>query len=175
MSLKIKSSKPAFIGESKFLSEGLHVVIITAIAETLAKVSPNWKDQTPQLQVEFTGENEKTITHWFNLKGYKTRADYEGQAIPKGIEFRSSENGNEEYAVNTKTGERIESESKTAECERMLAEFAYNVADEQAGVEVDLKEGLQVGIMVREGGRGFNEVHYFKGVTATQEKMAEQA
>lgn len=173
--MKIKASRPAFNGESKFLGEGLHQVIITSIGDTLAKVSQNWKDQTPQIEVVFTGENEKTIKHWFNLKGYQTRADYEGKDIPKGIEFRSSENGNEEYAVNVKTGERIESESKTAECERMLAEFAFYVADEQAGVDVDVKEGCTVGIMVREGSRGYNEVHYFKGVTATAEKMSEEA
>ena len=173
--MKILAKKPAFNGESKIIGAGLHKVIILAIAETLAKVSPNWKDQTPQLEVDFQNEEGKTLKHWFNLEGYQTRADYEGKDIPKGIEFRSSENGNEEYAVDTATGMRIESADKTAECKRMLAEFAYNVADEKAGVEVDIKEGSIVGIMVRENSRGFNEVHYFKGISSTLKKLAEQA
>lgn len=163
------------MGESKIIGAGLHQVIITAIAETLAKVSPNWKDQTPQLEVKFEDSEGKSIMHWFNLKGYKTRADYEGQDIPKNVEFRSSENGNEEYAVDTKTNTRIESPEKTAECENMLAKFAYYLADEQAGVDVDVKEGMPVGIQVRENARGFNEVHYFKGASATETALQEQA
>lgn len=169
--MKLVSKKPAFQGESKIIGEGLHQVIITAIAETLAKVSEFWADQTPQIEVDFEDANGKTLKHWFNQKGYKTRADFEGQDIPAGIEFRSSENGNEEYAVDTKTNMRIESESKTAECENMLAKFAYYVADENAGVEVDIQPGSTVGIMVRENARGYKEVHYFKGVTATQAEL----
>lgn len=160
--MKLVSVKRAFNGEDKLIPLGESVAIIADAGETFAKQSSHWSDRTPQLEVKFENAEGQTLTHWYNLKGYKTKADFEGQAVPKGVTFESSDNGNEMYAI--KDGARIMSPEKTAECERIVGEF-LNDAGIGAGEEIeDVNDitGNQIGLMVRDGARGFREVHYTK-------------
>lgn len=162
ITMNLVSVKRAFNGEDKLIPLGESVAIIANAAETFAKVNANWSDRTPQLEVKFENESGQMLTHWYNLQGYQTKADFEGKAVPKGITFASSENGNEDYAI--KGGARIVSEEKTAECERIVGEF-INDSGLPAGEEItDSNQlvGLQIGLMVRDGSRGFREVHYTK-------------
>lgn len=157
----------------KLLGAGEHVVTVESIAETVSKASDNWDDQTPQLEVKFRND-EGTLTHWFQLKGFKTRKDYPNGKAPKGIEFRSSENGNEEYAVDTKSNERIESDDKTETCMTILGEFA-GACGLSEGKEITQKalEGAEVGIGVRL--RADNKVEYHYSKLADDVKVSQDA
>jgi hypothetical protein len=177
--MKFTSAKRPFNGDDKIIALGLSAVVISAISETLAKKSDQWNDQTPQLEVTFEDEEGKSLKHWFNLQGYQTKADFEGKVVPKNIEFRSSEKGNEEYAVDTTTGNRLVSESKTAECEAIIGYFVGDTGVD-IGEETDANSlmGSAVGIMVRENSRGFREMHYSlpaDQVEARKAKLAEKA
>lgn len=154
--ISIVSVAREFVG--KLLGEGQHKVTVTAIAETLSKQSNSWKDQTPQVEVQFTDAEGRMITHWFNQKGYAQKKDYADGKAPKGYEFRSSENGNENYAVEISSGKRLASESRTADCLRIIGEFA-NDCGIPAGEEGTL-EGKEVGIGVRKNARDNYEVFY---------------
>lgn len=169
LAITILSAARQFAG--KLLGEGEHKVTITSIAESLSKPSSAWKDQTPQIEVQFKDAMGHMITHWFNQKGYQQKKDFENGVAPKGIEFRSSENGNEEYAVDTKTGLRLVSESRTADCLRILGEFA-NDCGIPTGEEGSV-EGKEVGVGVRKNARDNYEVYYTK--PASKVKLAESA
>jgi|CXWL01.1.fsa_nt_gi hypothetical protein len=143
------------------LGTGEHKCTITEIGMDLSKPSPNWSDRTPQIKTVF--KNDKgTITQWNNLKGYKTIKDFANGVAPKGFEFRSSEAGDENYLVNLKTNERVESPDKTATCERMFAEMG-NDAGIAEGADFTISDliGKEVGVVVRAKGKGV-EVHYTK-------------
>lgn len=169
LSLVVTSVARKFNG--KLLGEGEHVVTITTVAETLSKPSEFWKDQTPQIEIGMKDAEGKVITHWLNQKGYMRASDYPNSKAPKGVEFRSSENGNEMYAVDIKSGNRIESADRTADCERIIGEFA-NDCGIAAGEEGTL-EGKTVGIGVRKNARDNYEVHYSK--PASKVKSTEDA
>lgn len=168
MSFKIKSVERE--NKSSILQPGQHVVKVTTVAETNSKASSNWNDVTPQVEVVVKNSKGDSLTIWYNLKGYMRESDYP-KGAPKGIEFRSSENGNEGYAVNIKTDERIESESRTADCDKIIGEFA-NDCGIKAGTEGTLEQKT-VGIMVRENSRGFMEMHYT--MPASKVKVATEA
>src|SRR3990167_7886449 len=119
---KILVKAKVFLGA--LLGIGEHRVVISEIAETVSKPSDNWEDQTPQIEVKFKDEKGSVLTHWFQLKGFMQQKDYPNGKAPKGIAFRSSENGNENYAVDSATNERIEDEAKTATCLNIIGEFA---------------------------------------------------
>jgi hypothetical protein len=149
----------------KLLPAGEHAVSISEASETVSKVSDFWDDQTPQIECKFKNE-EGTLTHWFQLKGFMQAKDYPNGKAPKGIVFRNSENGNEQYAVDLKSNERIEDEAKTDTCKRIISEF---IAD--CGVPEGTKiksvadaikaiSGAEVGIRVKERGDGKVEYHY---------------
>ena len=71
--MKLVSVKRAFNGEDKLIPLGESVAIIASASETLAKQSSHWSDRTPQLEVKFENAEGQTLTHWYNLKGYKTK------------------------------------------------------------------------------------------------------
>ena len=146
----------------KLLGKGEHIVIVDTVAETVSKPSDNWSDQTPQLEVKFKND-EGTLTHWFQLKGFMQAKDYPNGKAPKGIVFRSSENGNEQYAVDIKTNERIESEEKTETCMTILGEFAGACGlKEGSSITQKALEGAEVGIGVRLRADDKVEYHYSK-------------
>jgi len=161
------------------LSAGLHVVKITEVAETTSKPSDNWEDQTPQLEVKFENEEGNKITHWFQLKGFMQQKDYPKGIAPKGVEFRSSENGDENYAVDKATGERIEDEAKTATCNTIVSEFTANCGIKE-GTKINSLNALikaisnaEVGIMVRK--RADNKVEYHYSKPASEVTVEEDA
>ena len=153
----------------KLLSAGEHAVSISEASETVSKPSDNWDDQTPQIECKFKNETG-SLTHWFQLKGFMQAKDYPNGKAPKGIVFRNSENGNEQYAVDLKTNERLEDEAKTETCLRIISEF---IAD--CGVAEGTKinsvadvikaiSGAEVGIRVKERADGKVEYHYAMSV-----------
>lgn len=161
---KIIVKARVFLGA--LLSAGEHKVVISEIAETVSKPSDNWKDQTPQIEVKFKGENDRVLTHWFQLKGYKQAKDYPNGKAPAGFAFRSSENGNEQYAVNIKTGNRVEDPAKTATCMNILGEFAATcgIAEEteinSTSELIEALQGAELGIKVRSRADDKVEYHY---------------
>jgi hypothetical protein len=174
--MKIVVKIREFVG--KILKAGEHLVTIAEASVTVSKVSDSWKDQTPQLEVKFKDEKGSSITHWFQLKGFKQAKDYPNGKAPAGIEFRNSENGNEQYAVDKKTGKRIEDSAKTETCGTILGEFLGN-----CGLEVDEEFDLndvpeaikdcQVGIKVRE--RADEKVEYHYSMMADDVRLTEDA
>ena len=153
----------------KLLSAGEHAVSISEASETVSKTSDNWDDQTPQIEVKFKNETG-SLTHWFQLRGFMQAKDYPNGKAPKGIVFRNSENGNEQYAVDLKTNERLEDEAKTDTCKRIIAEFladcgvAEDTVIDSVAKAVKAMSGAEVGIKVRERGDGKVEYHYAMSV-----------
>lgn len=161
MLLMFTSTESKFNG--KIIPVGEHKVKTTTVAVTTAGISEHWTDLTQQLEVGFKDEEGNVITHWFNIDAFKNSSDYKGGIAPKGHEFRSSEIGNENYCVNIKTGERVKSEEKMAECQRMIEEFGFScgIAKGKSFTETDLVNKA-VGIGVRKNSRDMNEVYYNK-------------
>lgn len=153
----------------KLLSAGEHAVSISEASETVSKTSDNWDDQTPQIEVKFKNE-EGSLTHWFQLRGFMQAKDYANGKAPKGIVFRNSENGNEQYAVDIKTNERLEDEAKTDTCKRIISEFladcgvAEDTVIDSIAKAIKAMSGAEVGIKVRERGDGKVEYHYAMSV-----------
>ena len=142
------------------LNPGEYIAKIKSVAETLSKPSSFWADRTPQVEVQFETEDEQTITQWFNLCGYENQADQPNGVAGKGHEFRSSENGAEQYLVESKSGIRIQSDAKTALAEKIFCEMA-NDAGINAGDSFSLSDlvGKSIGVKVRAKGQSV-EVHY---------------
>ena len=92
--------------------------------------------------------------------------DYPNGKAPKGIAFRSSENGNENYAVDSATNERIEDEANTATCLNIIGEFASdcgiaeNTKITSTKQLLTLLQGAEVGIKVRAKSDDKVEYHY---------------
>ena len=124
-----------------------------------------WKDITPQVKVTVKNDNG-FISHWFNLRGYKNVNDCPNGIAPKGHEFVSSEYGNEQYLIDSKTKERIVSEDKTETAIAGLMDFTVQTGIPEGTEFESLKElfaavaDKQLAVMVREG-ENSNEVHYF--------------
>lgn len=155
------------------LSVGKHLTTITDIVEDVATASANWADLTPQIKVVFKNASG-TITQWFNMKGYKSIADFPTGIAPKGFEFRSSENGNENYLVNIKTNKRVESDEKTAQAMKIFGEFACDAGIAE-GEDFGIADviGKEIGVAVRDNNRGGVEVHYT--MPASRVKVSEDA
>jgi len=166
---KFKAIKKVLKGG--LLNAGEHLVSIDSIIEDSASPSSNWEDITPQLRVTMKNE-DGVITRWFNMKGYQSIEDFPTGKAPKGFEFRSSENGDEGYLVDSKTNERVESEEKTALAEKIFCEFACDAGVEE-GADFDENDllGAELGVVVRNNASGV-EVHYTKPASQVEEVTA---
>jgi len=155
--MKFVAKEKAFSG--KLFSPGMNYGTVSSIEEDVPSGDNNpWNDVTPQVKAVVRNKTG-FITIWFNLKGYKNATDFPDGVAPKGHEFVSSENGNEEYLMNSKTKVRVEDEVRTEQAVSNLLDFAA-----KCGVvgEFDFPDLLdkQVGVMVRERGTRV-EAHYF--------------
>lgn len=120
----------------QLLDNGQHVVSITEIEmsddrhvgardgrEKAADKLPPWKDVLRQLIVQFVQKDENgkiigTIRHRYNERGF-VRFD----ELPEDQREGHFAAGEEGYAVNEKTGMRIEDPVRTAQCENILNEL----------------------------------------------------
>ena len=144
------------------LQPGKHKVTITECALELAKENDIFGDRTPQLKVVVKNESGQS-TAWMNLKGYQNATDHDGQA-PVGHEFRSFNDDSEKFLVEKKTGKRIESKDRSESLQENVANLAAS-----AGIteEMEIEEltealvGKEVGVSIRENGRGQLEAYYF--------------
>lgn len=170
--MKITAKKSTFAGG---MPAGFHVVTVKAVTpETAAAKNGAWTDLTRQFKVEFTN-TFGVHTHYFNTCGYKRLEDIQPQDLSqmsqkilnaakpenrnavfiqlrdKEFEARSSDNGNESYAVNIANKQRVESEARTEVAINMLSEFAFACGVTE-GEDVDIEDlvGASVGIELRE-------------------------
>lgn len=114
----------------------LKFTIISADPEYFSE-SRNWKDKTPRIIIKAEcGEVE--ITNYIHLCCYKDISDFENGIAPEGFEFRSSENGNENYLVNLETLKRVESDEKSERLSTEIGHLAYcaGIRDEK-DIEID--------------------------------------
>lgn len=164
---KFKAVKKVLKGG--LLNTGEHLVSIESIIEDASSPSTNWADTTPQIKATMKND-DGVITRWFNMKGYQSLEDFPTGKAPKGFEFRSSEQGDENYLVNSKTNERVESEEKTALAEKIFCEFACDAGVEE-GADFDENDLIEaeLGVVVRDNGNGGVEVHYTKPASQVKE------
>jgi hypothetical protein len=143
------------------LADGEHLCTIESIKEDVAAPTKNgaFKDLTPQIAICFKNE-DGIITQWVNTKGFMSKEDYPDGKAPKGFEFRSSENGNEQYAVDIKTAMRVENTAKSEIGMKILGELA-NTAGFETGEDLDLEDllGREVRVVVHTV-NGQKRVHY---------------
>lgn len=139
------------------LQAGQHITKVASLVEVQAEQALNWVDRTTQIKAEFKNE-EGVICRWFNTAGYKSIADFPTGIAPKGFEFRSSENGNENYLVSIKTNERVISDEKTETAYKMIGEFIEDCGI-PAGTEfadfnafASAVTGSEVGVCVKDDG-----------------------
>jgi len=174
--------KSTFVSVKKVLKGGLlsigqHLTTIASIVEAkpTEDIDRQWNDDTPQLEVTFQSE-EGSIKKWYNLAGYKSKSDYPTGVAPKGFEFRSSANGDENYLVNIKTGMRVQDEEKTATAEKIFCELANDAGiAEGEGFGISDLIGKQIGVNVRDNNKGGVEVHYTMPASRVQVSEDAQA
>ena len=125
------------IKDYTLLEDGVHVVTISEIEmsddrhlgardgrEKPADKLPPWKDVLRQLIVQFikkdpaTGKTLGTIRHRYNERGFVRYED-----LPEDQREGHFAAGDDGYAVNEKTGMRIEDPNRTAQCENILNEL----------------------------------------------------
>lgn len=168
---------------SKLLGIGEHATRISGLVETEASQKEDYRDRTPQLEVTFEDENGRSIKAWMNLKGFKTfqkknETDQEGLDCLTAEERKSAKfiEASDGYAVDAKTGMRIESPRKTESAQSIIAKLGVDVGipeGEEFGPE-DLLEKL-VGIHVELSPSGQYRVKYTMPVAQVGKKKAVKA
>jgi hypothetical protein len=141
---------------SKLLGIGEHAVRISALAETEASQKDAYQDRTPQLEVTFEGEKEKTFKAWLNLKGYmsfhkKAETDVEGLDCLSAEQRKSGKfiEAPDGYAVDVKTSKRIECKRKSESAQSIIAKLLADAGiPEGETVNVEELIGKPVGINV---------------------------
>jgi hypothetical protein len=161
---RITTAKKAFANQ---LGIGSHLVTVASISEVFtAAKNGEWNDKHPQAEVKFdklddAGNTIGSIKMWLNGQGYKKYDELSPKEIASGKYIRvSSEEGDEDYAIDKKTNTRVVCADKTAKCMEIIAGFAGDVTG-SAGEETTLADliGQEVGIVVRAKGSS-TEVHY---------------
>ena len=153
---------------SKLLQEGEHAVEIKAVAMTAAEPSEDYKDRTPQLEVEFR-KGDKSLKAWLNLKGFK-RYDDLSDADKKSGKFEAR--GPFGYAVDIAKDSRIEDPDKTASAESIIQKLGNDcgIPTGKAFEENDLL-GMEVGIMVKKNEQGQLRVAYTKTAASVKTEV----
>jgi len=154
---------------SKLLGEGEHATEIIGVALTQSTQNPDYADRTPQVEVTFGDEKGRSIKSWLNLKGFKTFSrnsdkDVEGKDF---LSEKEQESGKFEargpfgYAVNKKSGIRIESTSKTASARSIIGKLGVDCGiPEGNDFSMEDLQGKSVGIKVIRNNNGQLRVHY---------------
>lgn len=152
---------------SPLLGAGEHAVTIKEVYSAESKPSELYSDVTKQLAVVFEDESGRSITRWYNLKGYElnakapTRTDDKGREVPN-------------YKVG-KDGARVENVANTEKALRIISQLAIHAGFAE-GTELDPSEltGCQLNIMVqRDSVFGSNKVAYTMPFSAISEESAE--
>jgi len=140
---------------SSLLQEGNHVVTIKGYKETASKANAGYNDVTEQIAVSLENAAGKFITMWLNTKGYKRFSQLTEKEVASGKFGNSSDDESVDgYAVDKKTGCRIEDEEKTASALSIIGKLAQD-AGMAIGLELSLDElmdelvGREVGIAVK--------------------------
>jgi hypothetical protein len=109
---------------AELLPKGRHQVTVHSISDAVAE-SENWTDPTEQVKIVYKEKDgNRYISDWLNLKGFKRMTDLTDKEKSSGkFEARSSETGDEEYAVNKKTGARVEDPERTEKCLSIFGEI----------------------------------------------------
>ncbi len=144
---------------NSILAAGRHIVQIMSITPDAAiadqEVVP-WKDDTPQAKVLFKNK-DGIFTEWLNLKAFKRFSELSAKdkASGKYVGVTHPEFPGEEYAMNKKTGHRVEDPERTATCMGIIGQLA-NAAGFEVDEEVteDDLQGKTVGIVVKENANG---------------------
>jgi hypothetical protein len=156
--LMITTAKKDF---SNQLPVGSHIVTVESILQTSAKAKGGeWNDETPQIELKYKNETG-SIKQWLNLQGFKKYGELSAKEIASNKFTRaSSENGDEDYAINKATGMRVEDPARTEKCMEIIAQVAGDIVG-SAGEDVNFFDlvGSEVGIVVRAKGTS-TEVHY---------------
>lgn len=126
--------------KSFLVEDGQHLAIIAGAVETESS-SPEFKEGTPQIEVDFQLKDGRKIKAWYNLRGYK-----------------KDEDGN---YITDKLGNRIVDEENTDKAQEIFAGVAAD-AGLSDGEEFSLEDlaGLEVGINVETNERGNKRVTY---------------
>lgn len=126
--------------KSFLVEDGQHVAMIIGAVETESS-SPEFKEGTPQIEVDFELKDGRKIKAWYNLRGYK-----------------KDEGG--DY-ITDKNGSRIVDEENTAKAQEIFSGLAADAGVEE-GAEFTLEDlvGLEIGINVETNERGNKRVTY---------------
>lgn len=140
---------------SNFLQAGKHVVEILSVAPATPQGENPWKDKTPQLKVTF-GKDGQIFSAWYNLRGFELYKDLTA-AQQKSGKFVSM--GAQGYAVDKKTGIRVESPAKTEAAMNILCTLAAHsgIPEGSEFNETDLV-GRTVGIVIGENNNANDRV-----------------
>lgn len=150
--------------EGNLLGEGDHSVTIESAQHTEAAANENWNDRTPQLAVKFKNE-DGVFTSWYNKRGYMTFDELTPVQQASG---KFEPRGDQGYAVDVKTGNRVESPAKTAAAMSIIGQLGTNALNLPVGTGFGSKDlvGAEVGIHVARNERKQLRVTYSMSVDA---------
>jgi hypothetical protein len=148
------------------LPEGDHLVTIESVSHTEASASELWNDRTPQLAVKYKND-DGVFTSWMNKRGYTKFTELtpaqqaSGQFEPR---------GDDGYAVNIKTGNRVPNAERTASAMSIIGQLGTNALGLEDGVKFNGADlvGQEVGIHVKANERNKLRVQY----TMTAKKVS---
>jgi hypothetical protein len=122
---------------SALLNEGDHVVTIKGYKETVAKTGAE------QIAIDMQDAKGKFITLWLNTTGFKRYSELTEKELASGkFENSSIDPDIDGFAIDKKTGQRIEDEERTASALSIIGKLAKD-AGLPDGMEASLEEVLQ--------------------------------
>lgn len=132
---------------SNFLQPGRHVVEIISVTPATPQSENPWKDKTPQLKVTFSKDGQ-IFSGWYNLKGFRLFKELTANE-QKSAKFQSM--GTAGYAVDKKTGIRLEDETKTEAAMNILCTLAAHsgIPEDRNSARLNLLAALLVLSSVR--------------------------
>lgn len=156
-----QTNEPTFEAQASqgaLLSEGQHVATIESAIFTEAAANELYNDTTPQLAVKFKGE-DGSITAWYNRRGFETFDELSDAQKRSGkYEPRGASN----YAVDIKTGMRVENSEKTAQGIAYINALGINALGLAPGTKFKVSDlvGAEVGINVERNAQSKLRVTY---------------
>jgi hypothetical protein len=152
------------------LGAGTHVVTITNMVETDdchrtfdgdAIGKENWDDACPQIAIVFANK-DGVFTHRFNCKGFVRFSELSAKE-----QKLHTAGGDEGYAVNIKSHERVEDNERTDKCFNFLDDMAARTGLPE-GSEYRQMTGRQVTIVIDTNANGNLRVTKTKKVAAAE-------
>lgn len=154
---------------SNLLGLGNHAVTIESIEPTVAK-SDDWSDLTPQLAIKFKAEDGKSFTGYYNMAGFKRYEELTDKEQKSG---KFDVAGEEGYAVDAKTKERVRDEDRTEQSMSIIGNVACDAGIE-AGKEFGLADlqGTELGIYIENNDRDNPRIKYTMPLDKLPKKAA---